>query len=102
MNVSLRQLQLFAAIARLDSLTAAADEQAISQSAASQSLKELERQLGYDLFRKIGRTLTQRDHSRPCQYLGSSVLTASEFGVRRHVGTTQPRRRCRPSIGMHL
>ena len=58
MNVSLRQLQLFAAIARLDSLTAAADEQAISQSAASQSLKELERQLGYDLFRKIGRTLT--------------------------------------------
>jgi len=61
MNISLRQLQLFAAIARLGSLTAAADEQAISQSAASQSFRELERQLGYKLLRKTGRSLTLTD-----------------------------------------
>ncbi|MDX1342729.1 MAG: LysR family transcriptional regulator, partial [Reinekea sp.] len=57
MNVTLRQLKLFDAICRLQSLTLAADEQAISQSAASQSLKELEKQLGYALFRKAGRVL---------------------------------------------
>jgi len=57
MNLSLRQLKLFESISRLQSLTAAAEEQAISQSAASQSLKELERQLGYALFSKTGRSL---------------------------------------------
>ncbi len=57
MNITLRQLKLFDAICRLQSLTLAADEQAISQSAASQSLKELEKQLGYALFRKAGRVL---------------------------------------------
>jgi len=57
MNITLRQLKLFDAICRLRSLTLAAEEQAISQSAASQSLKELENQLGYSLFRKAGRTL---------------------------------------------
>ncbi|MFQ3229435.1 LysR family transcriptional regulator [Reinekea sp.] len=58
MNLSMRQLKLFEAICRCHSLTDAAEEQAISQSAASQSLKELEKQLGYSLFRKTGRTLT--------------------------------------------
>lgn len=57
MNLTLRQLSLFDSICRLSSLGAAADEQAISQSAASQSLKELERQLGFSLFRKSGRSL---------------------------------------------
>lgn len=57
MNLTLRQLRLVDAIARLSRLTAAAEEQAISQSAASQSLKELERQLGYALFEKQGRQL---------------------------------------------
>ncbi len=57
MNVTTRQLTLFEAFARLGTLSAAAAEQAISQPAASQSLKELERQLGYSLFRKSGREL---------------------------------------------
>lgn len=55
MNISLRQLRLFEAIARLGRLTLAADEQAISQSAASQSIRELERQLGYSLLQRLGR-----------------------------------------------
>ncbi|MBU2864427.1 LysR family transcriptional regulator [Reinekea forsetii] len=57
MNLSMRQLKLFEAICRCQSLTKAANEQAISQSAASQALKEIENQLGYRLFRKTGRTL---------------------------------------------
>jgi len=58
MNLTLRQLRLFEAIVRLKSLTKAAGEQAISQSAASQSIRELEKQLGYGLFVKRGRELT--------------------------------------------
>jgi DNA-binding transcriptional LysR family regulator len=57
MNLTQRHLALFEAIARLNSLTMAAQEQTISQSAASQSLKEMEKQLGYALFQKTGRQL---------------------------------------------
>lgn len=61
MNLTQRHLTLFEAIARLESLSKAASEQAISQSAASQSLKEMEKQLGYELFRKVGRSLRITD-----------------------------------------
>ncbi|MHA7879726.1 MAG: LysR family transcriptional regulator [Saccharospirillum sp.] len=87
MNISFRQLRLFEATARLGRLTLAAQEQAISQSAATQSIQELERQLGYALLHRQGRvvhlteaavqilprvrqmlllaeSLTQPDHSR--------------------------------------
>ncbi|WP_163832499.1 LysR family transcriptional regulator [Spartinivicinus ruber] len=64
MSVSLRQLRLFEATARLGRLTAAADEQAMSQSAASQALKELELSLGYPLFSRIGRELVITDAGR--------------------------------------
>lgn len=57
MNLTLRQLRLFESIARLGTLTRAANEQAISQSAASQALKELEGGLGYGLFHRVGREL---------------------------------------------
>lgn len=57
MNFTLRQLALFEATARLGRLTLAAEEQAISQSAASQSIAELERQMGLALFERRGREL---------------------------------------------
>ena len=57
MSLNLRQLKLFEATARLGRLTHAADEQAISQSAASQAIKELESHLGYPLFQRVGREL---------------------------------------------
>ncbi|MDO6562668.1 LysR family transcriptional regulator [Amphritea sp. 1_MG-2023] len=61
MAISLRQLKIFEATARLGRLTAAADEQALSQSAASQALKELESMLEYRLFSRIGRELEITD-----------------------------------------
>jgi len=61
MNLSLRQLRLFEATARLGRLTLAADEQAISQSAASQSIREFERQLGYAVLERVGRELVLTD-----------------------------------------
>ena len=64
MNLTLRQLRLFEAIARLGQLTRAANEQAISQSAASQALRELETALGYPLFHRVGRELVITDAGR--------------------------------------
>lgn len=61
MSLTLRQLKIFEATVRLGRLTVAADEQAISQSAASQALKELESALGYQLFRRSGRELVISD-----------------------------------------
>ncbi len=57
MTISIRKLQLFEATARLGKLTKAANELALSQSAASQALKELEKSLGYPLFERVGRDL---------------------------------------------
>jgi DNA-binding transcriptional LysR family regulator len=57
MSISIKRLQLFEATARLGKLTLAANELALSQSAASQALKELEETLGYPLFSRIGRDL---------------------------------------------
>lgn len=61
MDASIRQLKIFEATARLGRLTAAADEQALSQSAASQALKELESTLDYQLFNRSGRELIITD-----------------------------------------
>ncbi len=57
MSISIKKLQLFEATARLGKLTQAANEIALSQSAASQALKELEESLGYPLFERVGRDL---------------------------------------------
>ncbi|PKI17695.1 LysR family transcriptional regulator [Colwellia sp. 12G3] len=57
MSISIKKLQLFEATARLGKLTKAASELSLSQSAASQALKELEESLGYPLFDRVGRDL---------------------------------------------
>lgn len=57
MSLSIKKLQLFEATARLGKLTKAASELSLSQSAASQALKELEESLGYPLFDRVGRDL---------------------------------------------
>lgn len=57
MKFTLRQLAIFEATARLGRLTLASEEQAISQSAASQAVTELERQMALALFERRGREL---------------------------------------------
>lgn len=57
MHFTLRQLQIFVAIARHDSVSSAASEIALSQSAASAALAELERQTGRRLFDRVGKSL---------------------------------------------
>ncbi|WP_432698176.1 LysR family transcriptional regulator [Marinobacterium sp. YM272] len=64
MRYSLRQLEVFVAIAHHQNLTRAADELAMSQSAASSSLKDLESQFGLQLFDRIGKRLQLNEQGR--------------------------------------
>lgn len=57
MRYSLREMQVFVAVARLGSVTRAADRLALSQSATSTALAELERASDCRLFDRIGKTL---------------------------------------------
>lgn len=57
MRYSLRQLQVFLATARHENVSQAAQELAMSQSAASASLKELETQFDIQLFDRVGKRL---------------------------------------------
>jgi len=57
MRFSLRQLQVFIATARHQSISKAAEELAMSQSATSGALLELEKQFDIKLFDRIGKRL---------------------------------------------
>ena len=64
MNITLRQLEIFAAIATLGHVTRAAEAVAMTQSAASMALAELERQLDAPLFDRVGRQLLLNEAGR--------------------------------------
>jgi LysR family transcriptional regulator, low CO2-responsive transcriptional regulator len=55
--VTLRQLEIFLAVARARSFRRAADTLALSQPALSQQIKGLERELDVDVFDRLGRTI---------------------------------------------
>ncbi|WP_049471444.1 LysR family transcriptional regulator, partial [Stenotrophomonas maltophilia] len=64
MRLTLRQLQVFVAIADHGSTTAAGQAIALSQSASSAALQELEAHFGTPLFDRIGRRLALNGHGR--------------------------------------
>lgn len=64
MNITLRQLEVFCAIARRSNVSRAAEDVCISQSAASMALAELERHLGAKLFDRLGRKLSLNTNGR--------------------------------------
>jgi DNA-binding transcriptional LysR family regulator len=57
MRYTLRQLEVFLAVARSESVSRAADELGMSQSAVSGALGDLEQQFGVKLFERIGKRL---------------------------------------------
>lgn len=63
MQITLRQLQIFTAVA-LSGSTAAAQSIALSQSATSAALKELENILSIELFDRVGKRLVLNDNGR--------------------------------------
>ena len=57
MKITLRQMEIFSAIARHENISLAAQQLSLSQSAASSALLELERQFDCPLFDRIGRNV---------------------------------------------
>jgi DNA-binding transcriptional LysR family regulator len=57
MKFSLRQLDIFVAISRTESVSRAAEELSLSQSATSSALGEFERQFDLQLFDRVGKSL---------------------------------------------
>ncbi len=64
MTVTVRQLEVFAAVAQQGTVTRGAQRLHLTQSAASMSLKQLERALGGPLFARVGRGLVLNDRGR--------------------------------------
>ncbi|MBW0147964.1 LysR family transcriptional regulator [Marinobacter arenosus] len=89
----LKSLPVFEAVARLNSFSLAAEELAVSQSAVSHQIKQLETYLGEKLFWRSGRTLTLTDEGR--QYLDgiSSALLQIERASEQLLGHEESRLR---------
>ncbi len=80
MRLTLRQLEVFAAIARTDNVSRAAETLSMSQSAASSALLELERQFNCPLFDRIGKSLHLNSTGRGLLAQADDVLSkASEI-----------------------
>ena len=74
MRYTLRQLEVFLTIARCGNLTQAASQLAMSQSAASSALKDLENQFDLQLFDRIGRRLQLNEQGKALQPKAQSLL----------------------------
>jgi DNA-binding transcriptional LysR family regulator len=74
MRYTLRQLEVFLAVARLGSVSRAARELAMSQSAASGSLADLERQFDVRLFDRAGKRLQLSDLGGSLRARAQAVL----------------------------
>ncbi|MDR2327081.1 MAG: LysR family transcriptional regulator [Acidovorax sp.] len=64
LHLTLRQLEIFCAVAQAGSTVAAAQAVSLSQSATSAALQQLELALGSQLFERVGRQLVLNDAGR--------------------------------------
>lgn len=99
MKITLRQLQIFLAVAQSGSTTAAADAVALSQSAASAALNELEGALQVQLFDRVGKRLVLNDNGRlllpqaqhmldAANTIEQQFLTPDQAGAELHIGAS--------------
>ena len=87
----LKSLPVFEAVARLQSFSAAAEELAITQSAVSHQIKQLETYLGERLFWRSGRSVTLTDEGRQYFDAISSALLQVERASEQLLGNEQSR-----------
>ena len=78
MNISLRQLEYFAAVAEWLSFRDAADACFVTQPGLSAQLKDLERLLGVQLFERSQRTVLLTPAGETLLPLAHGILTASD------------------------
>ena len=84
MSLSLRQMQVFTAVAETGSTMAAADQIALSQSAVSSALSDMERLLGVTLFDRIGKRLHLNEEGRSLLIDARSLLEMARDIEARH------------------
>jgi DNA-binding transcriptional LysR family regulator len=77
MRFTLRQLEVFLAVARVESVSRAGKELGMSQSAVSSSLADLETQLAVPLFDRIGKRLRLSDTGRSLRARAEGLWTAA-------------------------
>lgn len=77
LRLTLRQLEVFAAVARGGTTRAAGDEISRSQSAASNALGELEAVLGVQLFDRVGKKLVINENGRALLPKAAGILEQS-------------------------
>lgn len=75
-NVSLRQLRVFEAVARLSSYTRAAEELHLSQPAVSMQVHQLEDAVGLPLFERLGKAITLTEAGREVHQYSRSINRA--------------------------
>lgn len=86
-NFTLRQLNVFVTVARLGSITLAAKQLFMTQSAASMALAQLEQTLGKTLFERYNRNLTLSHIGQALLPKAVAILEQSEaFG---HIDSTK-------------
>lgn len=78
MKFTLRQLEIFLAVARHDNLGRAATDLNLSQSAASDALRELEHQFDVQLFDRVGKRLQLNDFGRFLQPRAEELLSRAQ------------------------
>lgn len=78
MKYTLRQLQVFLATAQHNNISQAANDLHLSQSAASSALKELESQMGVQLFDRAGKRLKLNDQGKLLRPKVESLLCQAE------------------------
>lgn len=78
LRLSLRELEVFVAVAEQSTVTAAADSVALTQSAASQALAALETGLSARLFDRVGRRLVLNEYGRLLLPRARAMLDAAQ------------------------
>ncbi len=78
MRFTLKQLQVFLAVASHENVSQAASELSMSQSAASTALKELEHRFGLNLFNRIGKRLQLNDQGAALRSKAAALISRAE------------------------
>ena len=91
MAISLRKLEVFTTVARLGSVTQAAKQLLLSQSAVSMSLADLENHHDGELFIRCGRTLILNDRGKLLLPLAEEILKqTTDFAKRLESSAEEP------------
>lgn len=105
MHYTLRQLQVFLAVAHFENVTKAAEYLAMSQSACSGALKDLETQYNIQLFDRVGKRLQTNELGRLLRPKAEAVLAMAqelEHDLKRHKDVGQIKLGATLTIGNYL